>query len=202
MKTRVPCHLITSFLLASALVTKCAVAAAADDTAQAGPNFVVTMTDEHDDRVCGVNDCTLFEAIAAAEANSDASEITFQVGLSGTINIDKLASNGFLITQPLTISGPGARTLAISGNHVAANAFFISFVSASEMEIDNLTIADCVGHGAIYVFSGQLTMNNCTVTGNTSIDGSSGGGIFGAPSTSMVTLADCTFSDNVAEGDG
>ena len=170
----------------------------ASDVAQPGPTFTVTTTDEHDDGVCGMSDCTLHEAVDASNANPDTSQIIFVTGLTGTITTDKLTTPGGLeFTSPVTIVGPGSRALTISGNH-AARVFFGGF---TQVEIDGLTIADGFGdEGAIVTFD-ALTLNNCTLSGNTANDGGSGGGIHGEYG-STITLTDCTFRDNVAEGKG
>lgn len=186
---------LTALFNASATVHASAPAA---DVAQSGPTFTVTTTDEHDDGVCGASDCTLFEAVNAANADPDASQIIFAAGLTGTITTDKLTTPGGLnIMNPLTITGPGSRLLTISGNH-AARIFFGGF---TQLEIDGVTLADGVaGGGAMFTF-GDLTLVNCVVSGNTANDGSSGGGVHGE-NGSTITLTGCTFTDNVAEGNG
>ena len=174
------------------------VAASEADVAQPGPTFTVTTTDEHDDGICGVTDCTLHEAVTAANADPDTSQIIFESGLTGTITTDKLTTPGGLeVMNPLTITGPGSRVLTISGNH-AARTFFGGF---TQLEIDGLTLADGVGiEGGMVTFA-ELTLNNCVVSGNTATDGSNGGGVHGEDG-STLTLTNCTFSDNVAEGNG
>jgi predicted outer membrane repeat protein len=168
---------------------------AADDMPQPGPTFTVNTIDEHDDGVCGEEDCTLHEAVAAANADGDANDIVFINGLTGTIMTDGF--DGLLIQNPLTITGPGARLLTISGNH-ATRVFFVGF---TEAEIDSVTIADGSGiEGAVVTF-GQLTVTNCTVIGNAATDGSSGGGVHGEDGSALI-LKNCTFCGNTAEGSG
>ena len=118
-----------------------------------------------------------------ANLDGDANEIVFASGLAGTITTDTLDFPGGLsIQNPLTITGPGARILTISGNH-ASRVFFGGF---TQVEITGVTIADGFGiEGAIVTF-GQLTLNNCIVTGNTASDFSSGGGIHGEDGSSLV----------------
>src|SRR5207244_4161160 len=43
------------------------------DLGQTGSTFTVTTTDDHDDGVCSTGDCTLREAISAANANVNGS---------------------------------------------------------------------------------------------------------------------------------
>ena len=120
---------------------------------QEGPTFTVTNTAEHDDGACTTDDCTLAEAVNAANANVDASTIYFAPGVEGTIL--NTASNGLLIGAPLTIQGPGARLLAISGHNVAR-----VFVTHEDVTISGLTISQGSAPddgGAIYNL-GQLTL--------------------------------------------
>src|SRR5689334_20248254 len=56
---------------------------------------------------------TLRDAITSAEANAGPDTITFASGLSGTITLGSALP---AITDALTISGPGAGLLAVSGN--------------------------------------------------------------------------------------
>src|SRR5882672_6826071 len=53
------------------------------DTIQSGPSFIVNTPDDHDDGGCTVGDCTLREAIIAANSNSDTSTITFDLPGAG-----------------------------------------------------------------------------------------------------------------------
>ncbi|MDQ3812430.1 MAG: CSLREA domain-containing protein, partial [Armatimonadota bacterium] len=82
------------------------------DPPQSATALLVTTTDEHDDGTCGAADCTLMEALNATNAN--ANTINFKPGLSGTITT-KLSPVGLAISNPVTINGPGARILTISG---------------------------------------------------------------------------------------
>ena len=64
-------------------------------TAQATSNYVVNTTDDHDDGVCNAADCTLREAINAANApnnqNTAPRNINFAIPGSGihTINVNR-----------------------------------------------------------------------------------------------------------------
>ena len=74
---------------------------------------VVTSTADNGDGTCtdAGDSCTLREAIAFA---SPGATITFAPGVAGTIT---LTQGQLLIGKALTISGPGARNLAVSGNN-------------------------------------------------------------------------------------
>ena len=77
----------------------------------AGQLTVNTLGD-HDDGTCAA-DCTLREAITIANGNPGANTVTFAAGLSGKIT---LTDGELVVSDILTITGPGPATLAISGN--------------------------------------------------------------------------------------
>lgn len=113
--------------------------------------------------------------IIAASASGD--EVRFNVG--GTI----LLINGELkIAENLTIRGPGSETLAISGNHLS-RVFWITngaVVAISGLSIINGRPAqlDWPGGGGGILNHGELTVSNCTISGNFSVEvGSTGGSI-------------------------
>jgi CSLREA domain-containing protein len=161
-------------------------------TAQLGPNFVVTTTDDHDDGTAGITDCTLREAVNAANANADTSTITFAPNVTDAIT---LTLGQLTINQNTIIKGPGAGVLAINGNN-SGHAFN---VLGGTVLISDLTITNCHNTGAagsagasnggtggtggnalggaIYTQT-ALTLSNCWVTGNTAQGGA--GGVGGA----------------------
>ncbi|MBI3881172.1 MAG: hypothetical protein HY301_14055 [Verrucomicrobia bacterium] len=154
---------------------------------------------------------TLRQAITNA-ASGDL--ITFAT--HGTITL----TNGELfITNNLTLLGPGATNLAISGNQ-ASRVFNVG--SNTSVGISELTVRDGKAANNYYanyspaspgggIFNqGALALTNCSVTANTagygvspiypvlSLPGGHGGGIY---STGPLSLMGCTLSSNRA-GDG
>ncbi len=122
---------------------------------------------------------------------------TIQVQATGTIT---LTSGELYIGQNLTIAGPGASQLAISGNHVS-RVFEIAYgttVSLSGMTIENGMSPATAGGGGIYN-EGTLIITNCTISGNTTVDGLNGGGI---DSYGPLTITGSTISGNSASVDG
>ena len=89
------------------------VSRAVADVAQPGPTFTVNTLDDHSDGVCGVTDCSLREAIFAANGTGGTKTIKFAANVTGTIT---LTGGGMLIKDALTITGPGARVLSVDGN--------------------------------------------------------------------------------------
>ena len=139
------------------------------------PLFIVTTTADHDDGSCSAGDCTLREAIIAANAASGTNTILFASGLSGTITLQP-ALGPLTVTDSVLIIGPGARLLAVGGNEEIR---VFDFNSGNSM-ISGLTIRD-----------GWLA--------GTSGDGVSrfGGGIF---NHATLTVTQCIFTNNFVEG--
>src|SRR5262249_20315199 len=101
---------------------------------------------------------SLRQAIADTPATGT---VDFQEGLKGTIT---LTSAPLIIAKLLTITGPGASMITVSGDN-ARQVFIIS--TASTVAISGLTIAkgkDPQG-GGIYN-AGTLTITGCTLSGN------------------------------------
>ena len=82
---------------------------------QLGPNFTVDTTEDRDSGVCKNFGCSLREALNAANTSADENTISFARELTGMTIANSLTPDGFVITQPVTIDGPGARLLTISG---------------------------------------------------------------------------------------
>ena len=139
------------------------------------PPFIVTTTADHDDGNCTVSDCTLREAIHAANVAGGEDTILFANGVTGVISL-QLALGTLTVTDSVTIIGPGARVLAISGNEDLRVFTF----SAGTSTVARLTIRD-----------GWLAGN--------SGDGASrfGGGIY---NHATLTVSECTLSNNFVSG--
>jgi hypothetical protein len=126
--------------------------------------------------------------------------VEFQAGLTGTIN---LTSGELVINNDVTIAGPGADLLNVSGNHLG-RVFNIPApvnVEISGLAISNGQVAAGVDGGGIYN-AGRLTVAECTLSGNTTpavVGGGSGGGIY---NVGTLTAVESTFSGNMAGGGG
>jgi hypothetical protein len=145
--------------------------------------------------------------------------VDFQPGLSGTIT---LTSGELAISSDLTIAGPGASVLTVSGNHASrvfditatshvalsgltvADGTFVATPGGGIYNVGTLTVTDCTirdnttfGEGGGIDNVGTLTLTNSTLSGNSAF---LGGGIYNA---GTVTLTSSTFSGNSApRGDG
>lgn len=106
---------------------------------------------------------------ALADAN-DGDTINFAV--AGTIG---LTSGELLVDKSITISGPGAKNLAVNGN---AKSRVFHIASGETVTISGLTIINgyTAGFGGgIHNDHAALTLNDCTITGNTSLSYLGGG---------------------------
>jgi CSLREA domain-containing protein len=128
--------------------------------------FVVTTLQDSDRATCAPGDCSLREAIKDAP---DGTHITFAPGLSGTISMSPGLYDSYNISKNLTIIGPGARTLAISGGNT--HLFIIGESGAASVTISGLTLQNgnvfSGSGGAIYVASrGRLRLQAVHLIGN------------------------------------
>jgi len=165
---------------------------------------------------------SLRQAISDANANPGADEIIVDDVLTGTI---VLTTSQLAISSPMTIQGPGAEQLAISGNDTF-RVFYIdtpesvdisglSIVSGNSISVgggggifnssDNLTVTDCTfssntatAGGGMYNENCSPTVMNCIFSSNSAT--MDGGGMYNYLSSPTVT--NCTFSDNTSNNDG
>lgn len=189
------------------------------ESAQAGPNFVVTHTADTDSGVCGPVYCTLREAINAANFHSGADTITF---LIPDTDANCSAANVCAITlgaqlpaiddSPLTIDGSAnSGDITVSGddlvrifyvnagNVVTVNTLTLVHGNATDCSVGGLTFR-C--GGAIYS-EGTLNVNNSTFTDNHAFAGPNDG--FGGAITiasDSLSVANSTFTGNDASSSG
>jgi CSLREA domain-containing protein len=157
--------------------------------APAGTTLTVNTTVDSNDGSCG-STCSLRDAIT--QANSDSGD-TINFSVTGTIT---LSSGLPPITTSMSIQGPGASQLAVSGNN-AVSMFMIA--SGTTVGISALTIANGntgltvpnVNGGGIGNW-GTLAVAGCTFSGNYSAEG---GAIYNA---GALTVSNSTFSGNSA----
>jgi CSLREA domain-containing protein len=152
--------------------------------------LVVNTTNDVDDGVCDATHCSLREAIDAANFSSDTSTINFMSGLTGTITLTSALAN---LSTPMSINGPDASVITVSGNN-AVRVFFVT----STVSISGLTIANGAGGGGSGVLStsgGNVTLTNIYFTAN---DGpGAGGALF---NSATMTIIGCTFTLNTGNG--
>jgi len=137
---------------------------------------------------------SLRAAIFTANNNSDPTNtITFAPSLAGrTIT---LTTGELAITKSLTISGPGANLLTISGNNTS-RVFDIS--GGKTVTIAGLTIAHGkAATGGGIDNAGTLTLTNSTLANNQAVGGMGGGGILNEASA-RLTLDHDALTGNLA----
>jgi CSLREA domain-containing protein len=174
--------------------------------ASRGPDFIVTTVDDHNDGSCSSNDCTLREAIIAANAQADDNSITFASGVTGII---QLAGGLPDLANNVTLHGPGANVLTVRRNTGGIYRIFnISnggsdgpVVSISGLGISNGQASS--SGGGIQNDHGTLLLRNCALTGNSSMVSDSntyGGAIFNWGG--KATIEECTIAGNTANNGG
>lgn len=135
---------------------------------------------------------SLREAVLEKVANNGIviwTRISFQTGLTGTIT---LTSGEIEITHALSIHGPGAGVLAISGNNVS-RIFRIG--SGVRTDISGLTVKNgkSAGVGGGIFNSGTLIISNIALSNNSA--GDNGGGIY---NQGLLEINNSTLSGNAA----
>jgi CSLREA domain-containing protein len=175
--------------------------------------LAVNKFDDHDDGTCSSSDCTLREALNKANATSGPDAIVF-APFAGTMTITLNNAAGVLtISDSVTIFGPGARLLTISGNQqhtvftVTAGTNVISGVTIANGTKSSGSAGETNQGGGIFN-QATLTLNDCALVANTVVGatnsanggpggGAQGGGIYNG---SQLTLNGCTFSSNSVQG--
>jgi hypothetical protein len=140
---------------------------------------------------------SLRDAIANA---CDGSTITFSGLVSSPIT---LTTGELAIDKNLTIQGPGANLLSVSGGNTALHVFKIGSVTpAVNVTLSGMTISggnangggnDDDGGGVLYDGAGAVTVTSSTISGNTA---GHGGGISVEGGTAAITNS--TISGNTA----
>jgi hypothetical protein len=140
---------------------------------------------------------SLRQAVLDANANHGTDRIVFAAGLQGTIALTGGELN--LTDDNLTIAGPGAGQIAVSGSD-ASRVFNIA--AGVTAEIDDLTITHGrAGNGGGINNAGHLTLVGCTLSANQALGApgslARGGGVY---NTGALTALDSTFSGNLVVG--
>jgi hypothetical protein len=129
--------------------------------------------------------------------------VDFQPALSGTIT---LTTGELLIDKDLTIAGPGAGVITVSGDQASR----VLHIAASDtVAISGLTIADGLVSGDTVTGGGidnegMLTVAECVVSGNSAtaplvVSAAFGGGIANA---GTLSVTDSAISGNSVSGSG
>jgi CSLREA domain-containing protein len=178
-------------------------------SAQAAP-YIVTKIADTNDSMCDA-DCSLREAVAAANGTVDNDIIAFALPLFSSPQMITLSGSEIVVANngSLTIYGPGANRLTISGN--GASRILVSGANVV-VNIHNLrfTAGNGVGAtnsgrgGAIYNVGGTMVLTNSVITGNSAANG---GAMNNAASASPsvpanLTIVNCVISNNSSTSSG
>jgi hypothetical protein len=143
---------------------------------------------------------SLAAEVALANSSSGANVIQFANGLHGTI---KLTGGELLISNSVSIDGPGQSRLTLNGND---NGRVFEIASDQTADIAGLTIANGevsgTNGGGILVDSGAtLDLDHVNFTDNQAVadnQGSNGGSGGGIENDGSLLVSDCTFDGNEA----
>jgi hypothetical protein len=168
------------------------------------PSLEVTHTADSGDEYDG--ETSLREALAYAHRKDGADEITFNIPQAQKQDgIWKISLSSVLpdLSSDLTITGPGANLLTVSREFAAKGRIF-KVTTGQTITLAGLTLtngdvtdggADGTVGGAIWNQEGNLTLNSCTLSGNSAAHG---GAIFNSTNTdnATLTLNQCSLINN------
>ncbi len=148
---------------------------------------------------CTPAQCTLRDAIIAANDLAGADEIRIAASIVGTITLDPVAG-GLRITDPVSILGPGADSLTIRAD-TSTSEFRVLDVTASggDVSIDGLNLTggrvpSDAGGAIRFLSNGTLSITSSTLSGNTAANG---GGVYSGAS-GKIEITDSSISGNTA----
>ncbi len=132
--------------------------------------------------------------------------ITFASPLFDSTQMITLTSGQLLINKNLTITGPGANLLSISGNN-ASRVFQVNGSVTASLSGMTITGGNGVGalnsgHGGGVYSNGTLTVLNSVITGNTTGSSKSGGGICSDFGAGLLTVTNSQITNNTAKLSG
>ncbi len=173
----------------------------------AGPTgFTVDRTDDNGSAnacTAAPNDCSLRGAIGNANAAATSDVVDFDPSVFGSPQTITLGGTEIVVTNngSLTLMGPGANLLTVSGNSTSR---ILSFSSGTVATISGITFTGGNGvgaalnnsGGAILNSGGTLTINSCVLTGNTATNG---GGVNG---TVSLTINNSIITNNIVTAVG
>jgi hypothetical protein len=171
-------------------------------TARRAYAATLTVTNTNDPIPAVAGDGSLRGEILAANSGDT---IAFATGVTGTITLNGKYGALSIRNKDVTITGPGAANLTISGNN-SVGIFYTSSppspAPANNVSISGLTLTKGKAKygGAIHSVRDNLTVSNCVITNNvtTSANYAAGGGI--DQYNGSLTIQSCTISKNGSYG--
>ena len=163
--------------------------------------FTVTTTDDHNDGSCDGDDCTLREAIQAANAITSPDTIDFSV--TGTITLTSALPD---IIDDVEINGPGGSFLTVRRDGSASDFRIFEVTTTGTVSFSGLIISNGMligggGAGIRNFGTGKVNVISCIVNSN-SVGRADGGGILNR-TAGTVNVTDSIIDGNKAiDGDG
>ncbi len=145
--------------------------------------LTVNTTDDLDNGFCLASHCSLREAINAANLNADTNTINFDPAVFASPgNTIDLSSALPSLSTNMVVNGPGSSILTVQRSTAGGTPAFriLAINSGSNVSLSGLTISNgqLSDRGAGISNYGNLTILNCTISGNTEVTGGWGGGIY------------------------
>ncbi len=142
---------------------------------------------------------SLRQAITDANGAAGADTIDFQAALSGTI---LLTSGQLDISDSVTIQGPGAASISVSGNNASRVFYLYNSASMIDVTISGLTVdSGAAGFGGgIVDFDENLTLDDVTISNSNA--SSSGGGIAVTGADLALAIQNSRITGNIAGSSG
>lgn len=180
----------------------CALVALATASAARAELYIPTKTADTDDGACSLTDCSLREAIDAANDHAGGDAILLRAGIYRlTLPGDPLGS--LQIRGDLTLVGDGASRTIIDGGQISGIFFLAGGVTAEIRDVTLRNGRSPGAGGAIANDGGNLTLFRASLTGNSSVAGVRGLGVGGAIfSAGPLVVRDSTIAANSAQDSG
>jgi IPT/TIG domain len=158
---------------------------------------------------------TLRQAVTDANAHAGADTITFATSVTGAIDL----STAVHVTDPLTITGPGARALELvrtsNNNLITATGADLTVSGltllggqstlggAIAADSGSLTLSgdaileSSAGYGGgVYVHNGHLTVTSSTLSGDSATSGGGAIEVYGSSPATGLSISDSTLAGN------
>jgi hypothetical protein len=142
---------------------------------------------------------SLRAAVLSANGTPGPDFITFDPAVFANAQTITLSSGELGITDAVTITGPGAKLLTVSGNN-ASRVFNLNIPGVGgAVAISGVTIAagSAAAGAGVLLQDDALTLTDCTVVGNAAAGGDGGG--IRVQAGGSLTLRGCTLSGNSAD---
>jgi CSLREA domain-containing protein len=192
--------------LTRTLVLTAFIAALLASPATAAP-FTVTKTADTNDGACSPGNCSLRDAVIAANAAGGADTINVPAGrfvLTGAAGEDAAASGDLDLTGDTTVVGAGAASTTIDANGI--DRIFDIFGSGTQVTLSGMTLTGGQQQfgAAIQTVGAALTLDGVDVLNNSNPPSASGfGAIWDATSgNTALTITNSTFSGSTSGGNG